>query len=257
MAAPGAGNQVARRVIDDLVDLSEAQTKRNLIARLNALIAEIEEMEDQGEVYDTLMGLRDDRRVENTKLMGLNDPITQEGEEIEMKETHDALKEFFNERSDVVDEDYRLAKEIYKVTMEVYNMVSARVEFIEVLDNLGVRPVPAKLAEFLKEIQMKDREIVVYKEVQQWCLFFGFLDQNLVLEVAVIGYGVTLSKHRRLIAELKALGHRGDALRDLDYMREIFARDTAKLGVLEQLLACTHVGIPLKVGYVANMEEKY
>ncbi|GJT46426.1 hypothetical protein Tco_0955141 [Tanacetum coccineum] len=64
----------------------EAQTARNLIAQLNPLIAEMEVLEDQREVFDTLMGLRDDRSVENTKLMGLNDLITQAEEEIEMKE---------------------------------------------------------------------------------------------------------------------------------------------------------------------------
>ncbi|GKE96744.1 hypothetical protein Tco_1581599 [Tanacetum coccineum] len=95
MAAPGAGNQVARRVMDDLIDFSgetsiqgymkffkaqqivetrrfvnqmreEAQTARNLIAQLNALITEMEALEDQGEVFDTLMGLRNDRRVDVT-----------------------------------------------------------------------------------------------------------------------------------------------------------------------------------------------
>nr|GEV88976.1 ribonuclease H-like domain-containing protein [Tanacetum cinerariifolium] len=40
----------------------------------------------QGEVFDTLMGLRDDVRVENSKLMGLNELVTQAEEEIEMKE---------------------------------------------------------------------------------------------------------------------------------------------------------------------------
>ncbi|GJW84485.1 hypothetical protein Tco_0157630 [Tanacetum coccineum] len=64
----------------------EAQTARNLIAQLNALIAKMEALEDQGEVFDTLMGLRNDRRVEDTKLLGLNDLITQAEEEIEMKE---------------------------------------------------------------------------------------------------------------------------------------------------------------------------
>ncbi|GKD77648.1 hypothetical protein Tco_1340269 [Tanacetum coccineum] len=115
MAAPGAGNQVARRVIDDLVDFNgetsvngytkffkaqqlaetslfvnrmrdEAQNVRNMIGQLNALIAEMESFEDQGEVFDTLMGLKDDRHVEETKLAGLNDLITQEEEETEMKE---------------------------------------------------------------------------------------------------------------------------------------------------------------------------
>ncbi|GKD16525.1 hypothetical protein Tco_1205683 [Tanacetum coccineum] len=66
----------------------EAQTARNLIAQFNALIAEMEALEDKGEVYDTLMYLRDDKRGENTKLMGLNDLITQAEEEIESKEAH-------------------------------------------------------------------------------------------------------------------------------------------------------------------------
>ncbi|GJY14478.1 hypothetical protein Tco_0384900 [Tanacetum coccineum] len=99
-------NQVARRVIDDLVDFSgetsvdsymkffngqqiaekhrfvirmreEAQISRNLIGQSNALIAEMEVLEDQGEVYDTLMGLKDDRRVENIRLIGINDLINQ------------------------------------------------------------------------------------------------------------------------------------------------------------------------------------
>ncbi|GKF02281.1 lysine-specific demethylase JMJ25-like protein, partial [Tanacetum coccineum] len=38
-----------------------------LIGQLNALIAELEAMEDQGELFDTLMSLRDDRRNENVK----------------------------------------------------------------------------------------------------------------------------------------------------------------------------------------------
>nr|GEV07034.1 hypothetical protein [Tanacetum cinerariifolium] len=66
---------------------------------------------------------------------------------------------------------------------------------------------------------------------------------------------MTNSKNQRLIAELEALGERGNAVRCLDHMREIVARDSAKLGVLEQLLAGTHVGIGLKDSYVADLEE--
>ncbi|GKF33847.1 hypothetical protein Tco_0107047, partial [Tanacetum coccineum] len=39
----------------------EANTSRNLIGQRNALIAEMEALEDQGEMFDTLMDLRDDR----------------------------------------------------------------------------------------------------------------------------------------------------------------------------------------------------
>nr|GFC55266.1 hypothetical protein [Tanacetum cinerariifolium] len=58
----------------------------NQTAQLNALIGEIEAFDDPGEAFDTLMGLRDDVRVEHAKLMGLNDLIAQAEEEIEMKE---------------------------------------------------------------------------------------------------------------------------------------------------------------------------
>ncbi|GJR33268.1 transposase, Ptta/En/Spm, transposase, Tnp1/En/Spm-like protein [Tanacetum coccineum] len=52
----------------------------------NALIAEMEALEDQGELFDTLMDLRDDREAARTKLQGLNELITQAEQEIETKE---------------------------------------------------------------------------------------------------------------------------------------------------------------------------
>ncbi|GJZ33506.1 hypothetical protein Tco_0578942 [Tanacetum coccineum] len=57
-------------------------------------------------------------------------------------------------------EDYWLAREITRVSGEVNNVVIARVQFLDELDSLGTRHVPAKMAEFFHEIQMKDREIV-------------------------------------------------------------------------------------------------
>nr|GEY07327.1 hypothetical protein [Tanacetum cinerariifolium] len=54
--------------------------------QLTALIAEMEAFDDPKELFDTLMGLRDNIRVEEAKLAGLNYLITQEEEEIEMKE---------------------------------------------------------------------------------------------------------------------------------------------------------------------------
>nr|GEW20651.1 hypothetical protein [Tanacetum cinerariifolium] len=55
--------------------------------------------------------------------------------------------------------------------------------------------------------------------------------------------------------QLEALGEQEDVVRCLDHIREIVVKDLAKLGVLEQLLARTHVGIGLKDSYVADMEE--
>ncbi|GKB36296.1 hypothetical protein Tco_0881238 [Tanacetum coccineum] len=78
MAAPVGGTEVARRVIDDLINFSGQNF-------LNALIAEMEAFEDPREVFDTLMRLRNGKNVENSKLIGLNELITQAEEEIEMK----------------------------------------------------------------------------------------------------------------------------------------------------------------------------
>ncbi|GJX54729.1 hypothetical protein Tco_0283098 [Tanacetum coccineum] len=115
MAAPGGANQIFRRVIDDLIKFSretsidgymsffksqqifeshgfinrlhkKANIARNLVRQLNALIAKMEALEDQGELFDTLMDLRDDREAARTKLQGLNELITQAEQEIEMKE---------------------------------------------------------------------------------------------------------------------------------------------------------------------------
>ncbi|GJW80192.1 molybdate transporter 1 [Tanacetum coccineum] len=121
MAAPGPSdvptNAVARRVVDDLMEFTgetsvtkymrffnaqqiverrrfvnrmcdQVQTCRTLIGQLNALIAELEAMEDQGELFDTLMSLRDDRRNENDRLLGFNAKIAKALEEIEIKEAH-------------------------------------------------------------------------------------------------------------------------------------------------------------------------
>ncbi|GJY00959.1 hypothetical protein Tco_0359111 [Tanacetum coccineum] len=123
MAAPGGANQIARHVIEHLIEFSEetfvdgymsffksqqiaesrgfvnrlreeANKARNLVGQLNALISKMEALEDQGELFDTLMDLRDDREVVRTKLQGLNGLITQAEQEIKTKE---ALIQAMNE----------------------------------------------------------------------------------------------------------------------------------------------------------------
>ncbi|GKE31313.1 hypothetical protein Tco_1450635, partial [Tanacetum coccineum] len=65
MAAHGGRNNiVARRVIDDLIDISgdrsPPKTSTNLISQLNALIAELEASGNYEEVFDLVMELQDD-----------------------------------------------------------------------------------------------------------------------------------------------------------------------------------------------------
>ncbi|GKC75642.1 hypothetical protein Tco_1126416, partial [Tanacetum coccineum] len=51
-------------------------------------ISDMEAMDDQEEVYDNLVSLRDDKRAEHDKLMALNELIAEAKEDISRKETH-------------------------------------------------------------------------------------------------------------------------------------------------------------------------
>ncbi|GJV34361.1 hypothetical protein Tco_1394761, partial [Tanacetum coccineum] len=52
-----------------------------------------------------------------------------------------------------------------RAATEVNNTIMVRDQFLEELDSLGVRHVPSKLAEFLREIQMRDKETVAKLQV--------------------------------------------------------------------------------------------
>ncbi|GJW53695.1 hypothetical protein Tco_0097780 [Tanacetum coccineum] len=152
----------------------EAQIARNLIAQLNALIAEIEVFEDQGEVFDTLIG----------------------GEEIEMKE--------------------------------------AQLELTEVVESSS----------------FPDKMKVVFDQACSEEKAFASLMKDLSLSLRI-----SVSKKRRLVAELEVLVERGDPARPLEHMGVIVARDSELLGEFEKLLARAQVGVGLKDGYVTDMEE--
>ncbi|GJT73677.1 reverse transcriptase domain-containing protein, partial [Tanacetum coccineum] len=116
MAARGSRNNiVARRVIDELIDISgersppkylkifieqqitdhrrfiarmrdEIRTSTNLISQLNALIAELEASGDYEEVFDLVMELWDDRRDKQDKVADFNRLIAVAEEKIHGKE---------------------------------------------------------------------------------------------------------------------------------------------------------------------------
>ncbi|GKE31425.1 hypothetical protein Tco_1450747 [Tanacetum coccineum] len=92
MEAPGPSNLVAMRAIDELADFS-TQNSRTYIAQLNVMISEMEAIEDQDEVYDSLMCLRDDKRAKNENLMVLNELVAMAEEEINRKEVHVEIME--------------------------------------------------------------------------------------------------------------------------------------------------------------------
>ncbi|GKD55946.1 hypothetical protein Tco_1289333 [Tanacetum coccineum] len=67
---------------------------------------------------------------------------------------------------------------------------------------------------------------------------------------------ISLSKKRRLVAELDAVGKVEGAVKCLEHIRVIVARDAVTLDELETLLGRAQVGVSLKAGFVANMEAK-
>nr|GEV54371.1 hypothetical protein [Tanacetum cinerariifolium]GEW26656.1 hypothetical protein [Tanacetum cinerariifolium] len=87
MAGFRPSNVVARRAIDEMAKFS-AQGARSSLAQVNAMIAEMEAMNDPEEYFDILMCLRDSKRMWNERLMGLNESIAAAEEEINTLEAY-------------------------------------------------------------------------------------------------------------------------------------------------------------------------
>ncbi|GKE48408.1 hypothetical protein Tco_1479666, partial [Tanacetum coccineum] len=107
-----------------------------------------------------------------------------------------------------------------------------------------------KLAEVADSFRLQDKIKVIFIHARGVDESFITLMRDLCSALRV-----SITKNRSLIAELETLRQRAAALKPLDYIKEMVVRDSATLGVLEQLLAATHVGMRLKASYVAEMEE--
>ncbi|GKA45299.1 hypothetical protein Tco_0738095 [Tanacetum coccineum] len=179
MAAPG-GNELARRVVDDLIEFS-GQTSM-----------------DGGDV-----------RVENAKLMGLNELVTQAEEEIEMKEAQ-------------LEVDYC----VWCLHFEELDAYVTAGSLVKVM-------------------------------CSWYCAIVGLMCQSPYLHSDIKnGDRISLSKKRRLVAELEAVGEVEGVVKCLEHMRVIVARDAVTLGQLETLLGRAQVGVSFKSGFVADMEVK-
>ncbi|GKE19139.1 hypothetical protein Tco_1426716, partial [Tanacetum coccineum] len=66
---------------------------------------------------------------------------------------------------------------------------------------------------------------------------------------------ISLSKKRRLVAELEALGEQEGVAKPFEHMKEIVTRDAVTLGELETLLEHAQVGVSLKASFVVDMEK--
>nr|GEU34715.1 retrotransposon protein, putative, Ty3-gypsy subclass [Tanacetum cinerariifolium] len=108
-ARGGRNNLVARRVIDDLIDISRERsplkTSTNLISQLNALIVELEASGDYEEVFDLVMELQDDRRHEQDKVADFNRLISVAEEKIHGKEINlEMLEAEGNDETQAIDD---------------------------------------------------------------------------------------------------------------------------------------------------------
>nr|GEV79214.1 hypothetical protein [Tanacetum cinerariifolium] len=239
MENPGRANITARRVTDDLIAFSgetavskymkfflvqklaetrcfvnrmrdEADTIRSCIAQLTVVIAELQAMDDQDEVHDSLFAAKNAKRGEESKLLVLNEVIAEALEDIKTQETNVEILDGENDGNN--NNDCEVDQLLFTWTASEFPVVFSRA-------------------------RSEDES------------FIGLMHD------LCSGLRLSLTKNQRLIAKLEALGQQGDALKPLEYTREMVARDSATLRVLEQLLAGIHVGMRLKAGYVADMEE--
>nr|GEU90465.1 hypothetical protein [Tanacetum cinerariifolium] len=79
MAAPGAENIIARCVSDDLIAFSGETLMTALVAKLQAI-------ENEDEVYNSLLATKDAKRGEESKLLALNDVIVEALDDIDTLE---------------------------------------------------------------------------------------------------------------------------------------------------------------------------
>ncbi|GJW01941.1 hypothetical protein Tco_1560797 [Tanacetum coccineum] len=244
MAALGPANIVARRVTDDLIAFSgettipkyikfflvqkiaesrrfvncmrdEAETVRGCIGQLTAVVAELQAMEDQDEVHDSLLAAKDDTRGEESKLSTLNDVIAEALDDIKTLETD----------VEILGGGFRsLVAEVCLLSMGPFFILD-------------------KLTEVAESSRLTDKIKVVFDQERKEEAPFAALMRDVYSSLQV-----SLSKMRRLAAELEALEEQGDAVRALENMKEIVTCDTVTLADVEQLLARAQDGVGLKDG---------
>nr|GEW99823.1 hypothetical protein [Tanacetum cinerariifolium] len=89
-----------------------------------------------------------------------------------------------------------------------------------------------ELGEVAESPRLPDKMRVAFTQARKEEASFAALMHELCFSLRV-----SLSKKRRLAAELEGLREQGNAVRAFENMKEIVARDSVTLGLLEQLLA--------------------
>ncbi|GJW78258.1 hypothetical protein Tco_0139940 [Tanacetum coccineum] len=224
MAGEEPANMIARRVTDDLISFSgettpprfmkfflvqkvaeshrfvnrmrgKATTARECVAQMTTLIVELQAMDDQEDVHDSLLAAKDAKRGDEAKLVALNDVIAEALDEIDTLENNveflDGFFTIFDWCSHLVD---RLL--YYAVSVE------------------GCSTGRLQLGKVAESPRLPDKIKVAFDQDRKEETSFAALMCELCCSLRV-----SLSKKCRLAAELEGLGDQGDAVRALESMK--------------------------------------
>ncbi|GKB01260.1 hypothetical protein Tco_0829304 [Tanacetum coccineum] len=204
MAAPGPSNYVARRVVDDLVDFSGETSMPKVMKfffgqQIEDMRGFVTPIDDKEDMSDTLMCLRDDIRDENNKLMELNGFI-----------------------------DMMSYKCCCECQLSVYDAIRNAEYFIipaylvsySYFVYMGPFFILDKLFEVAESPRLVDKMKYVFGRSRGEDESLAGLMRDLFLSLRI-----SLSKKRRLVAELEAVKEVEGAAKCLEHMRVIVAHD--------------------------------
>ncbi|GJW70173.1 hypothetical protein Tco_0127090 [Tanacetum coccineum] len=239
MAAPGPSNMIARCVTDDLIAFSgETAPRRYMKYFLTQKLAESRRFVNH--IRDEVDTLRDCVAQLTAVIVELQAMPNQD-------KVHDSL---------LADKDAKHSEQsklvaLNDVIAEALEDIETQETNVEILDdeNDGVMSIRTWSSE--------NGLAVIYI----YTLSLKVLTMDALYILDKLAEVADSSRLQDKIKVVFVLAHGEDEsfialMRDLcSALREIVGRDSAMLGVLEQLLADTHVGMRLKASYVAEMEE--
>ncbi|GJZ21426.1 hypothetical protein Tco_0558465 [Tanacetum coccineum] len=213
----------------------EANVIRSCIARTTAVIAELQAMEDQDEVHDSLLAAKDAKRGEKSKLLALHEVINKALEEIESQRNNVEIL-------DVIEMD-EFGLFLLFIDMSLWRW-SVGNEFL----TMAALYILDKLSEVANSSRLEDKMKVVFSRVRD--IDESFID---LLHELCSTIRVSITKDRRLIAELEALGQRVDVLKPLEYMRGMVAQDPARVGLFKGVALMKRRNMTVLVHFISSL----
>ncbi|GKC90941.1 hypothetical protein Tco_1151590 [Tanacetum coccineum] len=193
----------------------EADAIRNCIAQITIVIAELQVMEDQDEVHDSLLAAKDVNRGEESKLLVLHEVIAEALEENESQGNNVEILVGTGCLLGLV-----VASILYNLRSSVPRLCPYGGGVLEMSKlrflTMAALYILYKLSEVANSSWPEDKMKVMFSRA--WDSDESFIDLLCELCYAI---WVSIIKDQRLIAELEVLGQRADVLKPLEYMREI------------------------------------